>query len=74
MYFKGLCMRKLHKFDEAKEYYKNFAKYMRPKNYTLLMHFMFSIIFKKLRNLDIVFDPLTYCEFIKLVSNITRAT
>lgn len=39
----------------------------------MIMHLMFAMIFKNLRkNLDIKFDPLTFCEFntvVKFVIN-----
>jgi len=37
----------------------------------MIMHLMFAVIFKNLRkNLDIKFDPLTFCEFNTVVKYI----
>ena len=47
---------------------KDFIHYICPKNFVMLMHLMFAMIFRNLRkNLEIKFDPLTFCEFNTLV-------
>lgn len=58
---------------KASEDYKTFIKYTCPKNFNLLKNFMFAIVFKKIRKMEIKFPPHIFCEFFSLVKQILAA-
>lgn len=57
--------------EEADQDYKRFIRLTCPKNYTLLMHFMFAMIFANLRSLEIKFAPLVYYDFLNLTFGVS---
>ncbi|KAL4467256.1 hypothetical protein ABPG72_010063 [Tetrahymena utriculariae] len=60
-------------YKRASEDYKAFIKYTCPKNFMLLKHFMFAVVFKKVRKMEIKFPPHIFCEFFSLVKQILAA-
>lgn len=67
-YLRCLCSKWLNNFDQAAKDYSNFIKFTCPKNFIMLMHLMFAMIFKRIRKqYDIKIDTLVLCEFNSLV-------
>ena len=49
LYLKAICSKQLGKLQEAESDYQVFYKQTSPKDFVLLMHFMFLFAFKKIK-------------------------
>ncbi|KRX05850.1 Cyclic nucleotide-binding protein [Pseudocohnilembus persalinus] len=69
-YLRIVCLKQLGRISEIGQNFQKFIKLTCPKNYTLLMNFMFSMMFANLRGMQVKFAPLIYCDFTSLTYSI----
>jgi hypothetical protein len=62
-YMRSLCWKKLGRLDLARKDYEVVMKNGQPSNYNFLSNYLMSMVFSKVRRLNLQFDSLSYLRF-----------